>query len=241
MFMKVVLAAVPILLLAAACGGGDGAEDGAGNTANLQVIERFDFDGVELEVADMFPPVLESSYPDVVATVNGEPITRQVLVFIQVSGELSRRDLLEGDGVMRDQLVAQIDGTDPLETLIEEALTHQAIVRLGLLPSYEEAVEFTREQEEQAKHPQGTVQPGSEEASRERFRLQGFSYADWASNERLVEGYRMGLGVVELHRQECMSYLPPPNEDVLTGPDCAAFLAEERENADIEYFVAWAE
>ncbi|MCH8008064.1 MAG: hypothetical protein IIC91_04300 [Chloroflexi bacterium] len=234
------LAAVPIMLLADACGGGDGAEDGAVNTANLQVIERLDFEGVELEVADMFPPVLDSSYPDVVATVNGEPIMREALVFVQVSGELSRRDLIERDGVMRDQLVAQIEGSDPLESLIEEALTHQAILRLGLLPSYEEAAEFTRDQEELAKHPRGVVQPGSEERSRELFRLQGYSYADWASNVRLVEGYRMGLGINELHRQECTSYLPPPNENVLAGTDCGDFLAAERENADIEYFVVWA-
>ena len=241
MSMRLLLAAVPILLLAAACGGGAGDVDLVKNTDSLQMIEPLDFEGEEVEFADLFPPVFESSYPEVLATVNGDPITRDMLVFMQVSGELRRRDLMEQDGVMRDQFVAQIDGTDPLETLIEEAVRNQAILRLGLLPTYEEAVEYTRTQEELAKHPRGVVQPGSEERSRELFRLQGYSYADWASNETLVEGYRMSLGFVELRRQECMSTLPPPNENVLTGPDCAEFLAQERENADIEYFVVWAE
>ncbi len=222
MSVKLLLAIVPVMLLAAACGGGDGETDDA-----LLSIERLEFENVELQPSDVFEPSFPNPYPDVVATVNGEEITGDALVFQQMWLELVRQRTTEFDAPLQSPWMADIESIDPLEALIEDELLDQAVARLGLLPTYQDAVEYTRKQEETALIVETSSDPGG---------LRGFSLEDWASDEEVVEEYRRGMGIAALRRQECADPFTP-----VQTIDCSAFLAIERDNADIEYFVVWAE
>ncbi len=238
MSMKLLLALVPIMLLAAACGGGDGEAGDA-----LLSIERLDLEDVELQPSDLFEPSFPNPYPDVVATVNGEEIAGEALVFQQVSFELGRQRILALGAPLQDPWMAGIEPTDPLEALIDDALLGQAVVRLGLLPTYQEAVEYTRKQEETALIVETSSDPGLVEEAREFRRLSGFPMEDWASDDDVVKEYRKSMGMILLRAQECgrLATPTPPGFTGSFGVDCTEFLASEREDADIEYFVVWAE
>ena len=79
MSMRFLLAAVPILLLAAACGG-EGGSDG------LERISRLNLEGTRYEIGyqDRIVPPIASPYPALVARVNGETITGAMLTLKQV-------------------------------------------------------------------------------------------------------------------------------------------------------------
>ena len=227
-----VLAAVPILL-AAACSGGDG----------LERIQRLNLEDVDLQPIDLFEPSYPNPYPDVVATVNGEDITNEDLAMRQVSWELARISASEAAETLGEAALAHIKSNDPLESVIDDALLRQAVVRLGLLPTYEEAVDYTRKQEENALIVEASADPDMVEEAREFRRLSGFPVEGWASSEEVVDNYRESMGTIALRQQECapVATPTPPGLFGAGGLDCPAFLAEERENAEIEYFVVWAE
>jgi hypothetical protein len=207
-------------------------------------IERLDLAGAELTFEDYLNPQFANDYPAVVATVNGEEITGEALVRQQVSLELSRRSVLENLENMpqffQEQL-EDIEATDPLESLIDDELERQAIERLGLLPTYDEAVVYTDEAEA-AFYDAGDGASDGREAALNMMRLQGLPTTNWASSEQLVEAYRRGAGKASLLQEVCRSPTPEMGFlNVTNTRDCSDFLAEEREDADIVYYVRWAD
>jgi hypothetical protein len=131
--------------------------------------------------------------------------------------------------------------TDPLEALIDEVLLRQATERLGLLPSHEEAATLARQAEEA--FVSGVEEAGSAEGFHEMLRVMGWPDHDWDTNDLIIETYRQGTGRDLLRRAHCDQRTPQPATALLGfyggGYDCSAFLARERENADIVYYVRW--
>ena len=123
------LAAAPVILLTAACGGG------------LEQIERLDLEGRELRSVDGFDAALADQYPGIIAIVNGEEIISEDLVVRLVGLELARRQALEQPEILHQYSLPEIDAVDPLEELVDIELLAQAAERLGYVPSYEEAAE----------------------------------------------------------------------------------------------------
>ncbi len=245
MSMRFLLAAVPVLLLAAACGGGDGAVNLVKNADGLYVIERLDLAKGDLALADIVDPSVPNPYPKVVATVNGEEITGDDLVVMEISRELERRGILKLDDSSLQHALEYSTAIGPLDALVEFALMRQAVSRLGLLASEEAAIEYTRGMEItylNSKEGAANLEGINFDAVVELLRLQGFPSEDWSSNDELVEQHRETLGLLALRQQECLASPTPSLASFIHfGLDCADFLAEERENADIEYFVVWAE
>ena len=215
-----------------------------GRDGNLIEIYHLYLEDIELTMADSVnpPAALVDQYPAVVAEVNGEPISNSALATRQVMLELGRRQWLEvaadlPEGLYESQL-QDIESADPLEDLTNDTLKRQAAERLGLLPSYDEAVAYTEEQEASV-----VALPALQrEASLETLRLQGLPTENWASNARIVEGYRQGMGLAKLQQQECDAMSATPNVQQTTfGYDCSAFLERERERAGIVYYVKWAD
>jgi hypothetical protein len=240
--------AVEVLLIA--CGGG-GSSGSLKYAPTVVPIKHLDLSDMEVTTADVTNPPLAEGYPDVVTTVNGEPVTSRALASKQALLELGRRQWTgEIAGPLQEQADAMLDrlqSLDPLEELIDDTLKRQAVERLGLLPSYEEAVDYTSEREEAFLHPRGTVSPENREETLETMRLQGFPTENWASDARVVEGYRQGMGFVRLRNEVCSKYetpapiVTPHGFYSLPSSDCAGFLAQERETADIVYYVRWAD
>ncbi len=248
MSMRILLAVLPLLLLAAACGGGDG--DGP------EQISRLNLEGTRYEIGyqDRIIPPIASPYPALVARVNGEPITGQMLTLKQV--ELAVRvqqypELAEQVGLTDEMLViidAAFEKANPLELLLEDILLEQAAARLGYIPSYEEVVERARDLDESAVAAEATLAQSSPEQvamfKEQQLRLD-YPEGDRASDPVRIADLRDNLSIWNLRESECdQKELTSDIENVdwvRTGPDCSAFLAAERENAEIEYFVAWAE
>jgi len=239
------------LALASACGGDDGKPE-----VERVPIRHLDFEGMELTAADYFDPPFVDQYPDVVAEVNGEEITGAHLASQQVYMELDRRYYLtDVPDVFPDSYAAsrleELAATDPLEELIDRALQRQAVERLGLLPSYEEAVAYTREREADI----AKLSPEDRAEADELNRLQGLPITDWASNEGIVEASRYAMGQAALRSRVCPTYPPPPvpgeptatpipegpGTVVVSGLGCGGLIAHERERADVVYYVRWVD
>ena len=73
----------------------------------------------------------------------------------------------------------------------------------------------------------------------------GWPDHDWASKDKIVETHRLGTGNGRLEREYCATRTPQPATALLGfyggGYDCSAFLRQEREGADIVYYVRWAD
>lgn len=240
--LAIVVTCLVALCLSAAC-------DGGGEDGERVRIRPLDLEGVELSLADYFDPPFVDQYPSVVAEVNGEAITGQALAARQVLLELSRRQLaggsadVYGEEFMNLQL-AEIESIDPLETLIDEELLRQAVNRLDYLPSYEEAVAYTNDQEEWHQEAMGQASAEERQLLEEMLRLQGFPDEDWASDREVVEAHRQAMGLAGLKTALCkgattMVPSTPGVNLVTSGRDCDEFLAEQRSDADIRYFVEW--
>lgn len=237
------LLALALVLVAAGCGGG-GDRDADG----LVTIHRLDLEDADLDPLYFFNPPPEHSYPDVVAAVNGVEITGDSLASREVMLELGERQLRGalGDALPETflaQELSDLESDDPLEDLINDELKRQAVERLGLLPSHEEAVAYTRQQEEDFTRPQATVSPEDKEQMLEMLRRLGFPTEDWASSERIVETYRQQMGLAQLGRDQCRP-LPTPSPGATSyrgGIDCSDFLRQERARAEIVYYARWAD
>ncbi len=185
-------------------------------------IERIDVVGLGLVFVDAFDPVLAEQYPDTVARVNGRAITGADLVLYQVgttSGSLPE--------------------FDPLETAIGQELLAQAGERLGHVPTYEEMAELAGIVE------LNTLYHGLEsqrQAALETAIGRGWPPENWEESEVVVKALQRSRAIQDTQSMECDS---PTLEEVRSGArlvlDCFDFLAAERENAVIEYFVVWAE
>ena len=249
MFMKLLLTLVPVLFLAGACGGGDG--DG------LERIRRLNLEGTRYEIGyrDRIVPPIASPYPALVALVNGERITGTMLTLKQV--ELAVRlqnypELAEQSGIP-DELLAVIEAAfeeaDSLELLLDDVLLQQATVRLGYVPSSEEVLDVARDLDESGTAAEAVLAQSSPEQLamfKEQQQRLGFPEGDTASDPVRIAELRDNLAMRNLRQAECDQSEPSSDlenfDPVRTGSnDCSDFLAEERENSDIEYFVVWAE
>ena len=249
MSMKLLLFAVPTLLLAAACGGGDG--DG------LERIQRLNLDGTRYEVGyqDRIVPPIASPYPVLVARVNGEEVTGAMLTLKQVELAVLLQnypELAEQSG-LPDEILAVVDAAfdeaDPLELLIDDVLLQQAAVRLGYVPPYEEVVERARNLDKSASAAEAVLAQSSPDQvamfKEQQLRL-GYPEGDTASDPVRIAAFRDNLAIRNIREAECEELDPNRGienfDPVRTGSnDCGEFLVAERENADIEYFVVWAE
>lgn len=225
--------------IATACGGGDGDD--------RVKIRHLDLDGVELSWADYFDPPLADQYPLVVADVTRVPITGQALAAEQVLRELTRRQAAQGSddpiaGELLDPQLTETESTDPLDALIDDEVLRQAAERLGFLPSYEEAVEYTRESEEQYQEAIAGASADERQSMQDLLQLQGFPDQDWAADDNVVDVIRQGMGLARLRSAVCETSAPStlgPVNLISSGWDCSEFLAEQRTDADIRYFVKW--
>ena len=181
------------------------------------VIERIDVDALGLVFDDAFDPALAKQYPDVVARVNGKRVSGSDLVLYQVG--TSGRSLLE---------------IDPLETAIDMELLAQAGERLGHGITHEQAVEIAIAIERNTKRGLS-----EEELARhhELSLARGWPAENWGESDVVVKAYQRSSGIGLTMTAEC----DPPDPRRSGGSECDDFLSEERENADIEYFVVWAE
>jgi hypothetical protein len=252
------LAAIAMALIA--CGGGSESVPYAtvkyGSVtyaATVVLIARPDLSSAALSEASIFNPPHADQYPAVVAEVNGKPITGKQLASELVLLELGRRNLLKTTpdafppGYVKSQL-QEARSADPLKLMIDAELQRQAVERLGLLPTHGEAVAYTNQQEEMFLHPPGIVSPENRAQTLEILRPQGFPDSNWASSDRIVENYREQLGMAKLVHQVCPKYGTPTPTPTPTGfmfisggDSCVAFLAQERKNAEIVYYVRWAD
>jgi hypothetical protein len=255
------LAAIAIALIA--CGGGSKGsvkyatvEYGSVKyAATVVLIGRPDLSSAALSGASIANPPHADQYPAVVAEVNGKPITGKQLATEQVGLELSRRNLLKTTpdalppGYVNSQL-REARSADPFKIIIDDELERQAVERLGLSPTHDEAVTYTRQLE--AIYDQGLalVSPDQRTQQIDLYQQEGFPATDWASDDRIVEQYGALLGLRNLARQVCPKYETPvpaptlPPEylgfvNISAGRSCAAFLAQERKSADIVYYVRW--
>ena len=75
----------------------------------------------------------------------------------EISLELGRRDIADVGEILKEQLLADSDSTDPLHSRIDYSRMKQAVERLVLLPSQEEAIEYTRQMEQTFLHSAGVA------------------------------------------------------------------------------------
>jgi hypothetical protein len=247
MIREVVLAVSAVSTLALLGCGGGGSDD-----SGLVAIHRIELDDVDPAFESQFtpPPSLLGRYPAAVADVNGKPISGDALVAEQIRLAFTGRQLdayQDMENVFPEAYIneerSEIESTDPLESLIDKELLRQAVERLGLLPSHEEAEELARAAEEAFLGR--TEGAENREGLYETLRVLGWPDHDWASNEKIVETYRRGTGMTRLRKEHCEEPTPQPVTALLGfhsgGYDCSAFLAQERESADIVYYVRWAD
>lgn len=243
------LALASIMLLAAACGGDN---ELVKNADGLYVIERLNLKGGSYEIGyqDRIVPALSSPYPAGVAVVNGELITGAMLTLKQVELAVQLQhfpELMEQSGAPDELLgIAEdaFENADPLELLIEDVLLQQAAVRLGYEVSYEEALEIARERDAVTEAMMAEASPEILLFAEDRRRL-GFPDGNMAADPFSVAEFREAKSNSDLREAECDQTEPSSDienfDPIRTGPDCTAFLAAERENAAVEYFVVWAE
>lgn len=214
MKMIILVCAAISLLAGLACGGGSNEPE-----VVRVPIHRLNFDGMELTLEDLNDLPFADAYPAIVAEVNGEPISGQALAQRQVMQELSRRDASTiSEELFRDQMLANIESIDPLEKLIDDALQRQAIERLGLRASDEEAVEYAKTHEASVTQPRATVS---------------------------LEAYRQIVSNMKFEREACptatAAFPLTPGVNFRGSPACDEFLRKEREDAEIVYYVVWAD
>ncbi len=247
------LAAIAMALVA--CGGGT--SDSIKYAATVVPIKHLDLSGEALSAASFFQPPFADQYPPVVATVNGKPVTGEQLAAQEVVLELSRRQWTADyqQPFPQDYVKAQlktIESTDPLGAPIDEALMSQAVERLGLSPTHDEAVAYTREQEANSDKALASMPPDKRAQEIDMMRQEGLPETDWASSDTVVARYGYQLGASRLATKACPKYRTPtpvvtlPPEylgfaNLGRGDPCEGFLAQERKNADIVYYVRWAD
>jgi hypothetical protein len=240
----VALAALGLVFAAIACGGGSSGSVTYAPT--VVTINHMDFSGTDLTYKELRAPPFVDEYPVVVATVNGVSITGLQLAREQVQLELARRNWQNSlpdvfPKAVIDREVQGIEAADPLEAAIDKELEKQAADRLGLAPSHQEALRLTRQAEDASNKALASAAPDQKPMLEEMLRVQGLLNTDWTASPKVVEGYRLSSGIHELQTRYCKLKATPSLLSVSTSRDCAAFLARERKNAKIVYYVRWAD
>ena len=108
----------------------------------------------------------------------------------------------------------------------------QAAIRLNLVSVRSREVNSEREED-----IANVGEPYGAEV-RELLRLQGLPTEGWTATDAYINSFSLLEGVMLVQRDECPT---GPGFELPFLAGCSAFLAEERENAEIEYFVVWAE
>ena len=227
MFLRFVLAVAPVIVLAAACGGGE--------TDGLQTIQRLELDGKEVTAADTYNPDLAQGYPSVLVTVNGVAISAQELVGRQVEVEIFKRQLLGAGAQINDPSLIEISGVNSLEQLVDRELLGQAGMRLGYTVGTERAAEVAAMREAIVEESAAGY-----EALLAHARVQGWPEEGWAESDMVISDLKRDAAILAVQQEECGPPVSDPSRSQIIN-DCTDFLAAERENADIEYFVVWAE
>ena len=135
------LAGIVLVFAAFACGGG-GHSDNKTYAPTVVSITHLDLKNT-VTVADAInpPTAFVNQYSATVATVNGKPITGKSLIAEEIFEEVGRSNQ---DPELATQVQTKPRAVDPLESVIDDELLRQAVERLGLLPSHEEAIAYTR-------------------------------------------------------------------------------------------------
>jgi hypothetical protein len=243
------LAAIAMALIA--CGG---RSSGSVKYAPTVVpIKHLNLSGVEITYKEVRQPPGVDQYPAVVATVNGTPVTGTQLASQQVLLEANKRSSTALAARFPDPMLqaqaASVASKDPLEAAIDEQLKKQAIERLGLLPSHDEAVKYTRDWEANVEQGLPNLPPDQRAQQVAMLQDEGFPASDWASSDTIVTLYEYMMAETRLTTKVCSKYRTPTPPTTPSGllslpstfSDCAAFLAQERKSADIVYYVRWAD
>jgi len=169
------------------------------------------------------------TYPEVVAIVNGVPISHQALARqVALLKEVYHQSETE---VTPQNLERQA-----LENLIRYQLLAQYAKEHGLWVSFEEAQAFAQQVEDLMK----AFPPGSDErlAMEAVWQIQGLNPQSPAADPRVIEGYQLGLSIGRA-RAYIIQSLPP---EVRTNPQALEqaiddFVANLRRQADVKIFI----
>jgi hypothetical protein len=238
-----------IALAFVACGGGGGGTGSVKYAPTVVPIKHLDLSGIDLGVEQFQHPPFADQYPAVVATVDGQPVTGEALARQEVAIESSKRSAADLAARFPDLRPGITPATqppkDPLDGAIDEQLKQQAIHRLGLLPAHDEAVQYTRDQEATIEKGWAVATPELREQEMSMMRAEGFPASDWGSSDVAVSFYSQLMALIKLgsvcHRYETPVLATSGLSFQPSGPECAAFLANERKHADIVYYVRWAD
>lgn len=182
-------------------------------------IERLDRDGYTL--LDEADPAFAGLYPNIVARVDGHPITAHDLVLTQLSTDYDYLDI------------------DPLDWLIDQELLARAAERLGRTPPYEDMVERAVAIERNT--TRGLTD--AELAQRaERLAARGWPTDNWGESDVVVRAYQRTQAILNMRRAECEQPSPAElQQNPRAEPDCSDVLAEQRELSIVDVYVRWAE
>lgn len=174
--------------------------------------------------------VLETSesFPDVVATVNGQPISGRTLAY---NVEIAKMNAGYPAGTKADPaLVAQA-----LNHLIDDELLIQAARDRGLWPTEEEVASLATNLERQTKD----APPDARQAAEVGYRLQGFTLDDIDSAPALLEMHAraMALARIQTQIEENAGPAGPATQEALKAA-IASFVQELRRAADIQILIA---
>ncbi len=235
------LAAMALALVA--CGGG-GSSGSVKYAATVVPIKHLDLSSTDLSVVTVLDPPFADQYPTVVATVNGQTLSGSQLASEEMELELNRRSLTPEMLATFPELGTR-PPADPLDWVISDAVQQQAVERLGLLPTRDEAIAFARQRQSETEAALAQMTPGDRARTMDRLRAEGFPSSDWGSDDRAIQFYRQDVGTSRL-RSFCARNESPnlPTEDLSAsiGPStCSRFLANERKHADVVYYVRWAD
>ena len=245
MWRASLLGLVTVALLIIACGGGGG---GSVKYAPTVVpIKHLDLSSVALSYKEFRSPPGADQYPAIVVTVNDTPVSGTELARQEVVVEWSKRSRAGLPDFALAQLPPEgVAPRDALEAAIDEQLKQQAIQRLGLLPSHDQAVQYTRDQEATTEKSLAIATPEQRATTIAMLQDEGFPASDWASSDLVVSFYAQMMAVIQLGHT-CHNYnahTPDPTlgfANLIIASSCAGFLANERKSAQIVYYVRWAD
>ena len=133
-----------------------------------------------------------------------------------------------------------IEATDPLEAAIDHVLELQAAKRLKLIPSGQEALDLARQAQQESERALANASPEQRAAIEEILSAQDLLNMDWTRLPGVVETFATQRGLMALRHAKCKN-AQTPAVVISGGSDCSDFLQQERERADIVYYVRWAD
>jgi len=168
------------------------------------------------------------SFPDVVATVNGQPISGRTLAY---NVEIAKMNA----GVPAESKASPALVREALQHLIGEELLVQAARARGLWPSQDEVVAAATELERQIK----SAPAAERQADEEGYALQGFTLDDIDSAPALLEVQARVIALARM-QTEIEKGLPPDQLHDLNAHRAAIdqFIENLKSQSDIRVFIA---